>query len=51
MNFSFGFMFKAVISLVGSLLGMYYLASGKKTQDFQKMVIGAVLIIGSMFIF
>ena len=38
-----------VSSLVG-VLGMYYLARGKKESDLQKMLIGAALTIGSMFI-
>jgi len=46
-----GFMFKALVTTVVSVVGMYYLASGKKNQDFEKMVIGAVLIIAAMFFF
>ena len=39
-----------VSSIVG-LLGMYYLASGKKNNDVQKMLIGAALTLGSMFMY
>ena len=42
---------KTIIGLVLSGVGMYYLAIGKKEGDAQKMVIGAALLIGSMFIF
>jgi hypothetical protein len=38
-------------SAVAGLLGMYYLASGKKQNDVQKMVIGAALTLASFFIF
>jgi hypothetical protein len=36
---------------VVGLLGAYYLASGKKANDFNKMVIGAVLTLASFFLF
>jgi hypothetical protein len=39
-----------VSSIVG-LLGMYYLAAGKKQSDFGKMVLGAGLTLASFFLF
>ncbi len=39
-----------VSSIVG-LLGMYYLAIGKKQSDFGKMLIGAGLTLASFFMF
>jgi len=33
------------------LLGMYYLAAGKKQHDVEKMLIGAALTLGSFFLF
>ena len=33
------------------LLGMVYLAQGKKNADFGKMALGAALTVGSMFLF
>jgi hypothetical protein len=37
-------------SIIG-LLGMYYLAAGKKQNDVQKMLIGAGLTLASFFMF
>jgi hypothetical protein len=34
-----------------SLIGMYYLASGKRQNDLQKMLIGGVLTLASFFLF
>lgn len=39
------------LSTVAGVLGMYYLAAGKKENDVEKMVIGAVLTIVSLFLF
>jgi hypothetical protein len=39
-----------VSSIVG-LLGMYYLAAGKKQKDVGKMVLGAGLTLASFFLF
>ena len=39
-----------VSSIVG-LLGMFYLAAGKKQGDFGKMVLGAGLTLASFFLF
>ena len=39
-----------VSTLVG-LLGMYYLAAGKKQGDFGKMMLGAGLTLASFFLF
>lgn len=39
-----------VSSIVG-LLGMYYLAAGKKQSDFGKMMLGAGLTLASFFLF
>jgi hypothetical protein len=46
-----GFVVKNIISLVLSLLGMYYLAIGKKEQDANTMIKGAVMLLASLFIF
>jgi hypothetical protein len=43
--------FKFGVSSIAGLLGMYYLASGKKNNDVQKMLIGAALTLGSMFMY
>jgi hypothetical protein len=45
------FVVKNVVSLVLSLLGMYYLALGKKEGDGGKMVKGAAMLLASLFIF
>ncbi len=38
-------------SAVMGLAGMVYLGYGKKNNDVQKMIIGALLTLGSIFIF
>jgi hypothetical protein len=38
-------------STVMGLAGMFYLGYGKKNNDVQKMIIGAVLTLGSIFVF
>ena len=48
---SSGSLVKLIASSIVGLLGMYYLAQGKKNNDVEKMVIGAVLTLGSMFFF
>ncbi len=42
---------KTVACLVLSTVGIYYLTVGKKQRDLQKMIVGAVLILASLFIF
>ncbi|HEX4047186.1 MAG TPA: hypothetical protein VH309_05105 [Elusimicrobiota bacterium] len=39
------------VSSVVGLLGMYYLAAGKKQSDFGKMLLGAGLTLASFFLF
>lgn len=39
------------VSSVVGLLGMFYLAAGKKQGDFGKMVLGAGLTLASFFLF
>jgi hypothetical protein len=39
------------LSAVVGVLGMYYLAAGKKQGDFGKMVLGAGLTLASFFLF
>jgi hypothetical protein len=39
------------VSSVVGLLGMYYLASGKKQSDFGRMILGAGLTLASFFLF
>ena len=39
------------VSGVVGLLGMYYLAAGKKQSDFGKMMLGAGLTLASFFLF
>ena len=51
MKVTAGGMTKFAVSGIAGILGMYYLASGKRENDVQKMLIGAALTIGSMFIF
>ncbi len=34
-----------------STVGIYYLGSGRKNQDLQRMIIGAALILGALFLF
>lgn len=34
-----------------STAGLYYLGAGKKHQDVQKMILGAVLILAALFLF
>lgn len=34
-----------------STAGMYYLGSGKKQQDVQKMILGACLVMAALFLF
>jgi hypothetical protein len=38
-------------STLAGLLGMYYLMAGKKQNDVQKMIIGVVLTLASIFLF
>lgn len=42
---------KMVVSGIMGLLGMYYLAAGKKESDVQKMLIGAGLCVASCLFF
>jgi hypothetical protein len=42
---------KTGISTIAGVAGFCYLAYGKKTNDVQKMIIGAVLTLLSFFIF
>ncbi|MFI5346518.1 MAG: hypothetical protein ACHQ51_09115 [Elusimicrobiota bacterium] len=44
-------LWKFGLSSILGLLGMYYLASGKKQNDVQKMLIGAGLTLASFFLF
>ena len=39
------------VSAIVGLLGMYYLAAGKKQGDFGKMLLGAGLTLASFFLF
>jgi hypothetical protein len=39
------------LSAIVGVLGMYYLAAGKKQNDFGKMLIGAGLTLASFFLF
>ena len=39
------------VSAVAGLLGMYYLATGKKQGDLGKMLLGAGLALASFFLF
>jgi hypothetical protein len=42
---------KIGISTIIGLLGMYYLAAGKKQNDVGKMILGAGLTLASLFLF
>ncbi|MBI5631268.1 MAG: hypothetical protein HY921_10345 [Elusimicrobia bacterium] len=42
---------KVFLGLVTSVLGMHYLALGKRNQEVEKMIWGAALIIASFLIF
>lgn len=42
---------KIGISTIAGLLGMYYLAAGKKQNDVGKMILGAGLTLASLFMF
>lgn len=44
-------MIKLGASFIMSILGIYYLSSGKKQQNPESMLIGAALLIASFFIF
>ena len=46
-----GFFVKTLASTIVGIVGMFYLGFGKKNQDVQKMLIGAVLIVVSMLFF
>ncbi|MHB2025801.1 MAG: hypothetical protein ACYCPQ_04065 [Elusimicrobiota bacterium] len=50
-HFGPGVIIKLVFSTILSLLGAYYLASGKKNQEPSRMIWGAVLILASFMIF
>jgi hypothetical protein len=42
---------KFIASGVAGVLGMYFLAVGKREADVQKMVLGAAFSLGSLFLF
>jgi hypothetical protein len=44
-------MFKMLVSGIMGLLGMYYLAMGKKESDVNKMLIGGALTLASFLLF
>lgn len=46
-----GLALKTVASVVLTTMGMYYLAQGKKYQDINKMILGAALILGGVFVY
>ena len=48
---SSGTLWKFGVSSVVGLLGMYYLAAGKKQMDVGKMLLGAGLTLASFFLF
>jgi hypothetical protein len=48
---SSGTLWKFGVSSIVGLLGMYYLAAGKKQSDFGKMMLGAGLTLASFFLF
>ncbi|OGR87856.1 MAG: hypothetical protein A3J74_06260 [Elusimicrobia bacterium RIFCSPHIGHO2_02_FULL_57_9] len=51
LSFTPGSMIKLGASFIMSILGIYYLSSGKKQQNPESMLIGAALLIASFFIF
>ena len=46
-----GGLFKFGVSGILGLLGMYYLATGKREADVNKMLIGGALTVASFFLF
>ena len=48
---SSGTLWKFGVSSIVGLLGMYYLAAGKKQMDVGKMLLGAGLTLASFFLF
>jgi hypothetical protein len=44
-------MFKILGSLVTGMLGVFFLIRGKKTQSPKLMILGAVLIVASYYLF
>ncbi len=43
--------FKAAASFGISAMGLYFLMSGKERQDVNRMVLGAIMVIGAFFVF